>query len=234
VVTIDSITDAVGGGAPVDAGGTCPALIGTTLAPGAFASCTFTLEVTGDAGDTVTNVVTVTGTDDDGGPVSDDATESVDITDVASSLLVTKAADVARSWRTAVPVTYTVTIENTSPADDVTIDAIVDSVDGGEPFDVGGTCAALVGTTLTPGQVVTCTFTLEVSGNAGDVVGDTVTVTGTDDDDAPVEGSGSEVVDIRDVESSLLGHQGRRRDLGARAGRPGHLHGDDREHLGHR
>jgi hypothetical protein len=78
-----------------------------------------------------------------------------------------------------------VTIENTSATDDVTIDAIVDSVDGGEPFDVGGTCAALVGTTLTPGQVVTCTFTLDVTGNAGDVVGDTVTVTGTDDDGTP-------------------------------------------------
>jgi hypothetical protein len=155
--------------------------------------------VSGAPGDVVGDTVTVRGTDDDGAPVSDSGSEVVDVFDVESSLLVTKSAGVASVPEPGDEVTYTVTIENTSATDDVTIDAIVDSVDGGEPFDVGGTCAALVGTTLTPGQVVTCTFTLEVTGNAGDTVRDTVTVTGTDDDGQPVSGSGSDAVGITDV-----------------------------------
>jgi uncharacterized repeat protein (TIGR01451 family) len=201
-VTIGSITDAVDGGAPVAAGGTCPSLIGQTLVPGAEVSCTFTVQVSGNAGDVVGDTVVVTGTDDDGSPVDGSADEQVAITDVPSSIVVTKTAGASSVDEPGAPVTYTVTIENTSAADAVTIDAITDSVDGGAPVAVGGTCAALVGTTLAPGAEVSCTFTMQVSGNAGDVVGDTVTVTGTDDDDEPVSGSASAVVDVRDVPPS--------------------------------
>jgi uncharacterized repeat protein (TIGR01451 family) len=202
-VTIGSIVDSVGGGAATPVAGTCDDLIGTTLAPGASTSCTFTVAVTGDAGDTVADTVTVSGTDDDEAPVSAEGSESVDITDVASSLTVTKAADPATVPENGGPVTYTVTITNTSPADSVTIDTITDSVGGGAAAAVDGTCDDLIGTTLAPGASTTCTFTMTVSGNAGDVVADTVTVTGTDDDDAPVSAQGSETVDLTDVASSL-------------------------------
>ena len=183
--------------------GTCDDLIGTSLAPGASTSCTFTMTVTGNAGDVVGDTVTVTGTDDDGGPVSDTGSESVEITDVASTLLVDKVADVDSVPESGGPVTYTVTITNTSAADSITIDGITDSVDGGAAVAVGGTCDDLIGTVLAPGASVNCTFTMTVTGNAGDVVGDTVTVTGTDDDDAPVSGTGSEVVDITDLAAAI-------------------------------
>ena len=198
-VTIDSITDAVDGGAATDVAGTCDDLIGTNLAPGASTSCTFTVSVSGNAGDTVTDVVVVSGTDDDDDPVSAQGTEAVDITDVASSLLVAKTADVASVNEPGGPVTYTVDITNTSATDTITLDSITDSVDGGAAAAVAGTCDDLIGTTLAPGASTSCTFTMAVLGDAGDVVGDTVVVSGTDDDDDPVSANGSETVDVVDV-----------------------------------
>jgi hypothetical protein len=132
--------------------------------------------VSGNAGATVTNVVTVRGTDDDGGPVSDADDASVAITDLPSSITVEKIADVESLPEPGGVVTYTVRVTNTSVADSVTIDSIVDSVDGGPATPVAGTCAALLGATLTPGQSRTCTFTATVGTNAGDAVANTVTV----------------------------------------------------------
>lgn len=203
-VTIGSIVDSVSGGSPVVVGGTCSALIGTTLAPGEKASCAFTMAVSGDAGDVVGDTVTVTGTDDDGESVSDSGDETVTVTDVASSISVTKVASVTSVDEPGGAVTFTVGITNTSVSDSVTIDAIVDSVSGGPAIAAGGTCPALIGTVLAPGGTASCTFTLTVSGNAGDTVPDTVTVTGTDDDEGPVSGEASEVVDVKDVASSIL------------------------------
>ncbi len=94
-ITIDAVVDSVDGGLPFPAPGTCPDLVGDALEPGAKASCSFTLDVAGDPGDVVGDTVTVSATDDDGGAVSGQASESVAITDVVSSLLVTKDADVA-------------------------------------------------------------------------------------------------------------------------------------------
>lgn len=202
-VTLGSVTDSVSGGPAFSVTGTCDDLIGTMLAPGASTSCTFTLAVSGNAGDVVPDVVTVTGTDDDGDPVSDSGEESVAITDVPSSIEVTKTAAPTSVTEPGGDVTFTVQITNTSKADDVTIDSITDVVDGGAPFAVTGTCDDLIGTTLAPGASTTCTFTLAVTGSNGDVVSDTVTVTGTDDDDDPVSDSDSEVVDVKDAAATL-------------------------------
>ncbi|MBX3285760.1 MAG: VWA domain-containing protein, partial [Actinobacteria bacterium] len=202
-VTIDSVTDSVDGGAPFAAGGDCPDLVGDVLDPGDMASCSFTLDVTGDPGDVVADTVTVAGTDDDGAPVSDSADESVAITGVASSLAVTKDADVASVPEPGGPVTYTVTVTNTSAVDAVTIDSVTDSVDGGAPFAAGGDCPDLVGDVLDPGDSTACSFTMLVLGQAGDTVGDTVTVAGTDDDGDAVSAQGSESVDVTDVRSSI-------------------------------
>lgn len=67
-VTISSITNSVSGGTPFPAGGTCPDLE-ADLAPGASASCAFTFDVAGDAGDTITDTVTVVADDGDPEPV---------------------------------------------------------------------------------------------------------------------------------------------------------------------
>ena len=63
-----------------------------TIAPGASYSCSFTGAVSGNAGSSHKDVVTASGTDDDGNPVSDEDDATVTITDVASSIVVTKTA----------------------------------------------------------------------------------------------------------------------------------------------
>ena len=88
--------------------------------------------------------------------------------------------------------TYTVTIENTSVSSDpVTVTSFLDSgrgaTRGTTPADLAcededGDPFLLFTTAIASGDTVTCTFTAVVSGNAGDTVGDEVTVTATDDD----------------------------------------------------
>jgi uncharacterized repeat protein (TIGR01451 family) len=203
-ITLGSITDSVSGSVPFAAAGTCPALIGATIAPGATKSCSFTLAVNGNAGDAVPDTATVTGTDDDGGPVTGSDSENVTVTGVPSSITVTKTPSVQSVPEPGGPVTYTVVITNTSAADAVTLGSITDSVSGGPASAAGGTCTpTLIGTTVQPGGQATCTFTRTVSGNAGASVPDTVVVSGTDDDDGQVSANASAVVDVTDVASSL-------------------------------
>ena len=92
----------------------------------------------------------------------------MDITGLPSSISVTKSASVGSVPEPGGNVTYTVGIKNTSEADSVTIGSVTDSVEGAAAVAAGGTCAALIGTTLAPGGTASCTFTLPVSGNAGD------------------------------------------------------------------
>ena len=75
-VTVTSMVDDVYGDLGRQTGSSCAELLGTVLAPGEERTCTFTGEVTGPAGTTHTNVVTVTVTDDEGttGTAQDDAT----------------------------------------------------------------------------------------------------------------------------------------------------------------
>ena len=74
-VTITTLTDDIYGN--LDGKGTCD--VPQTLAPGATYECSFTGAVSGSAGSTHKDVVTASGTDDDGGELSgsDDATVTI-------------------------------------------------------------------------------------------------------------------------------------------------------------
>ena len=74
-VTISSLTDDIYGN--LDGKGTCD--VPQTLAPGASYECSFTGAVSGSPGSTHKDVVTASGTDDDGGELSakDDATVTI-------------------------------------------------------------------------------------------------------------------------------------------------------------
>ena len=97
-ITISSLTDVIDGGAPIDV----TSIVGTTCAlphaipAGGSYQCTFTLAVTGDHSTTptVSDTVTAAGHDDDQNETSAEGSESVDITDVAPSIGVTKVAGV--------------------------------------------------------------------------------------------------------------------------------------------
>ena len=205
-VVIDSIVDAVDGGTAEPVGGTCAALVGTTLAGSATVSCTFTVAITATAEDgPVGDVVTVTGHDDDDNTTDGSDGEVVAINDVEPTIESTKVADPTTVAEPGGPVTFTVEVTNTS-VEAVTISSMVDAVGDDDPVDLAtleGTCADLIGTTLEPDAVASCTFTLAVSGNAGDEVDDVVTTTVTDDEGNGVSDEASASVTVTDTLPSV-------------------------------
>src|SRR5918995_945411 len=194
-VTITSLSDDVYGN--LDGQGTCD--VPQTIAPGASYSCSFTGAVSGNAGSSHKDIVTASGTDDDGNPVSDEDDATVTITNVASSILVTKTATPTALPEPGGNATFDVEVENTSVTDSVTISSLVDDVYGN--LDGMGTCD--VPQTIAAGQSYTCSFGGAVSGNAGSSPTDVVTASGTDDDGNPVSDDDDAVVTIANVPSSI-------------------------------
>ena len=152
-------------------------------------TCTFTATFTGNAGASETDTVTATGKDDEGNEVSDTDTAHVSLTDVESNLDVTKTPSPTSVPEPGGPVTFSVLVKNTSTVDAVTLTvaSFKDKVGAGpnDPVAVdcnGATDETGLPLTLQPGESVTCTFVKTVSGNAGDVIHDEVTVTGDDND----------------------------------------------------
>ena len=194
-VTIDSLMDDIHG--DLDGQGDCS--VPQTIPAGASYTCSFTVQVTGNAGDTETDVVTATGTDDDGNAVSDSDDATVTITDVPSSISVTKTASPTEVAEPGGDVAFTVVVENTSAVDSVTIDSLMDDIHG--DLDGQGDCS--VPQTIPAGASYTCSFTVQVTGNAGDTETDVVTAEGTDDDGDAVSDSDDATVTITDVPSSI-------------------------------
>ena len=195
-VTISSLTDDVYGS--LDGKGTCD--VPQTIAAGASYSCSFSGPVAGNAGSSHTDVVTASGTDDDGNPVSDEDDATVRITDVGSSILVTKSATPTSLPEPGGNATFDVTVKNTSAVDSVTISSLTDDVYGN--LDGKGTCD--VPQTLAPGASYDCSFSGAVAGNAGSSHTDVVTASGTDDDGNPVSDDDDATVTITNLPSSIL------------------------------
>lgn len=128
-VTIDSLVDDQFGN--LHGQGTCT--VPKTLVPGGSFTCDFTGNVSGDAGDAHTNLVTASGKDDDNDPVSfsDDAT--VNITDVPPTVDVNKVAYKVLTY-------YKATVTNTSSVESVYLKSLTDD---GKAL----TCSADVGET---------------------------------------------------------------------------------------
>ena len=195
-VTITSLSDNVYGN--LDGKGSCD--VPFTLAPGASYNCSFSGAVSGNAGSSHMDVVTASGTDDDGNPVSDDDDATVTITDLGSSILVTKTAEPTSLPEPGGNASFSVTVKNTSAVDSVTITSLSDDVYGN--LDGKGSCD--VPFTLAPGASYDCTFNGAVSGNAGSSHTDVVTASGTDDDGNPVSDHDDAVVTITNTPSSIL------------------------------
>ena len=210
-VDLTVLTDDKGGDLFTRPGSTCVA--GSDLAaddgkPGGpdTYSCSFTLPVTGNAGTAHDNRVDATVTDDDGSTASAFDTERVTITNVAPTVLVTKTASPTAVDEPGGAVTFTVVVRNTS-AEPVTLTDLTDTV-GAVTTDVftitGTTCdddrplAAGDGVAGGP-DTYTCTFTGQVTGNAGDTHTNVVEATVVDDDGTSVEGNDDAVVTVEDV-----------------------------------
>ncbi len=198
-VTISTITDNVHGNLATAPNSTCNALIGTTLAPGATASCTFTGTFNGNAGATELDTVTATVTGSGGQTAtgSDDAT--VSLTDALPSLSVSKSASPASRPEPGGNFTFTVVVTNTS-VEPIRITSITDSIYGDLATLAGSTCGDGIDMSLAaapgPNNSFTCSFTVTAIGNNGAQETDRVTATGRDDEGNTTSGFDEATISI--------------------------------------
>lgn len=195
-VTIDTLIDTVYG----DLNGKGDCSVPQTIAGnnGTY-SCSFTVFVAGNYTDSETNVVTASGTDDEGNPVSDDDSANVLVTNTPSSITLTKTASASSLPEPGGPVVFTLVVTNTSSVDSVTITSLTDTVFG--DLNGQGDCSVpqALGNALSGNNVYTCSFTANVTGNANASHTNTATAAGTDDDGASVMASDDENVGWTDV-----------------------------------
>ncbi len=191
-VTITSLTDDIHG--DLNGKGDC-SVPQTLIANGGAYSCSFEVSVNGVPGYQETDIVTASGTDDDGNEVSDQDSAIVTITDVPSQIEMTKLAVPDQMDEPGGSVTYLFNIFNRSSVDTVTITSLSDTVYG--DLDGEGDCS--VPQTIEPGESYSCSISKSVTGNAGYSLENTATASGTDDDGNPVSASASEIVTLIDV-----------------------------------
>ena len=186
-ITLLSLWDSIHG--DLSSQGSCS--LPQTVPAGGYVTCSFTATVSGNAGANETDVVTAQAEDDEGHTISGAGSATVNITDVPSSIAVSKTATpsvVAAGGS----VTFTVRVTNISAVDSVTVTSLTDTVYGN--LDGQGSCSA--GQTLSPGDAYECSFGATISGTAGTSETSTATVEGIDDDGNSVSGSGTATVTI--------------------------------------
>lgn len=189
-VTLDSLVDDVHG--DLNGAGTCAT--GGTIATGATYTCTFTATVSGNAGDSETDVVTAEVIDAYQQTASDTDDATVGIVDVLPIIDVVKAASPTSVDEPGGNVTFSVEVTNGS-IETVTITSLTDSVYGN--LNGKGDCA--IGAVLDPGETYACSFVGAVSGSAGSQHVDTVTAEADDDDGNTATDSDDATVVIGDV-----------------------------------
>jgi uncharacterized repeat protein (TIGR01451 family) len=178
--------------------GTCS--VPQTIAAGGTYTCIFTATVSGNAGYVHTNVVEAKGVDSRSNAASGKDDETVNVLGVSPTMQVTKIANPTQVLEPGASVSYTVSVKNTSVSSDpLTLNGLSDDKFGN--LSGKGTCS--VPQTIQPGGTYSCTFSATVSGNAGYVHTNTVTVNAVDDDGANVSGSASATVNVLNVPSSI-------------------------------
>ena len=202
-VTINSLIDDQFG----DVSASCFGAASLNLVAGDTYVCDF-IEVlpAANAGDQHINTVTATGTDSNGDVISD--SDSATVLYIAEtdptpppSIKVIKTASPDEISAPSATVTFDVVIVNTSDTSDpVTLNTLIDDIHG----DQTGACGLPV-TDLESGESHECQFTATVTGDAGDVEIDTVTVTGQDDEGDSVTASDSAQVNIITDNEDIVG-----------------------------
>ena len=165
MVTIDNVVDDKFGDLD-DSGGNGCFDVPINLAPGGKVNCTFTKQITGTGGTSHVNVVTATGTDEAGNPVSDSDDAKVDITPRLIDLVIVKEATSPTPLNGIVK--YSLTVTNKGP-DAATNVQLADPAPSGITYLTAnpsqGTCnlsPALITCSLgsiAPGQTVTIAIT---------------------------------------------------------------------------
>ncbi|MFP5333099.1 MAG: hypothetical protein ACLGHX_12175, partial [Acidimicrobiia bacterium] len=188
-VNIDSLTDDNSADSD-DWASSCGLLVGMSLAAGASADCTYTVDHS-DVG-IYPNTANVTVSYEDQTDTDTDS-DSVEVTDVLPTVTIVKTAEPLSLDEPGGDFEFTLEITNTS-IETVTITDL-DDTHWGEGVDSSG-CEALVGTTLEPGESTSCSYVVTfndegVYDNTADVeVADDEQNTATDEDTETVEVSG--------------------------------------------
>jgi len=190
-LTLTGLTDSIYGN--LAGMGTCT--LPQSIAWGASYSCSFTVPVSGGAGDSETDKVTATAQDEEGNVVYDNDTATVVIHDVPSSIEITKTASPSEVKEPGGDVIFSFSVKNTSAVDSVTIDSLTDSIYG--DLDQRGTCS--VPQVIPAGGSYSCSFTVFVAGPGDTSETDIATVSGKDDDGNTVLDMDDATVDIIDV-----------------------------------
>lgn len=186
--TLTSLTDDQFG--DLNGQGTCET--GGTILAGDTYSCSFSGLVEGDAGDTHTNIVSATiSNENDSDSDSDSANVSLIATPPPPDLTieVTKSANPNSIKEPGGDSTFTVDIENTSEIS-LTITSITDNLFG----DLNGVGDCVVGETIGPGETYSCSFVKEVSGDSENEHQNTVTAVAKDDQDNTATDSDSATI----------------------------------------
>jgi hypothetical protein len=166
-------------------------------------SCSFTAFVSGQAGYVETDTITASGIDTPGNQVTAQASATVTVLDVPSSITITKTALTTSLPEPGGDFDFQVVVVNTSLVDSVTIsdldDTYLSDLQSAGTCSIGGV-AALPPFELDPGDTLTCLFTVNHTGQPGDSFTNNVTVTATDDDGQDAGGtSNDQTVTIEDV-----------------------------------
>ena len=157
--------------------------------------CSFSAQVTGEAGFAETDTVTVTGQDNDGNETTAADSATVTIVDVVPAISVDKSASPPSRPEPGGSYDIVVTIDNDSAVDDLTVTSIVDVPRGN--LDGQGDCS--VPQTISPGGSYTCSVPEELIGNAGASESDTVTVVANDNEGNEVSASDGATFTVTDL-----------------------------------
>jgi len=196
-VTIDTLNDErpSPGGSVIPLNGVGDCSVPQTIAAGGSYSCSFDLPVTGNAGDSESDLATASGFDDDGNAVSasDDAT--VTISDVPSAIELLKTATPDELDEPGGNVTFSLTVNNLSSVDSVTINNLTDSVFG----DLHGRGDCSVPQTIAAGNSYSCSFMADLEGEPGAPHLNVATASGVDDDGNPVSDNDGATVNFSNI-----------------------------------
>ena len=152
--------------------------------------CQFTVFVGGAAGFQETNTVTATGKDDNDNSVQASDQAFVTVLDQRASISVLKSATPEVIPAPGGNVTFSFTTTNTSRADTVILDTLLDSVFG----DLNGQGDCSVPQPLEAGDSYTCSMDTQISGSAGEMHVNQIVVTGSSDNGDPVTANAIAIV----------------------------------------
>lgn len=193
-LTLNSLVDDIHG--DLNGQGTCS--VPQTIAVSSSYSCTFTINVTGNAGDTETDTITAMASDSGGGNAQGQASATVTINGVAPNITVSKLATPDNVDEPGGDVVFSTEVQNTG-VESLTLTSLVDDVHG----DLNGQGTCSVPQTIAVSSSYSCNFTAAVNGNAGDSETDTITATVEDDESNSVQGQASATVTINDAQPSI-------------------------------